>query len=683
MTPEERIRLIQNRITNFYQEGMEDWDSELEAAMALQEAIVIHFPAKTERPGKFYGNEAEVQEALEEYPQVKETLQNLYQTAYQENINVKDLYDLNQKTGADEIQYLLMDSAQSISNQYTARTGQVLTSEQSEAIFDALARNIFINEGGDLDQSTASYYPELPFPDYLSNITVEETIEGEYGGPDITVIRRNALGNIFFDDRVLLEIMAAEIPSAGSKIRKYPTAYTKDRQISIIVNQLIQGGHLDEADRKSDIILRNIDNNLGTILQQIDELTGEGDNQSFANASDKLIDQIIDPSLVTTDSEKEQYAKYGYLKDFRNPELANIAENTYQQFRQQRLLQGFESQENTQKFINDASADFKKRIETRYPISETDPYKAEKEAALKDLIANMNQSILSIQEQGGSLTQQKKDLQELYQLADSNIENAYANAVFIAEEKQLEQDRLDENTRLLDFKDEVNKDPRSFQRQYLEAGPMEKAGFDNDLQGLRSLGFGVSPSGKIGEIPQFDPSTISDPSARAAMEQFMAYTQGLTAQEQFDMQLGGMPPSLPQDIMEGFEAIRPAKEGYTPIMDEQGNWTGDVLPLYPYGTSEEEKQSMIDDYRRQTTKRLPKTKMTPGVDYSLSIDEMEDDKGFNASYTLTPEGGLNQYTPTPEGGLDQKDLESNISEDFDLTPPAKPKVKTQEFDARF
>ena len=66
-----------------------------------------------------------------------------------------------------------MDSAQSISNQYTARTGQVLTSEQSEAIFDALARNIFINEGGDLDQSTASYYPELPFPDYLSNITVE------------------------------------------------------------------------------------------------------------------------------------------------------------------------------------------------------------------------------------------------------------------------------------------------------------------------------------------------------------------------------------------------------------------------------------------------------------------------------------------------------------------------------
>ena len=672
MTPEERIRLIQNRITNFYQEGMEDWDSELEAAMALQEAIVIHFPAKTERPGKFYGNEAEVQEALEEYPQVKETLQNLYQTAYQENINVKDLYDLNQKTGADEIQYLLMDSAQSISNQYTARTGQVLTSEQSEAIFDALARNIFINEGGDLDQSTASYYPELPFPDYLSNITVEETIEGEYGGPDITVIRRNALGNIFFDDRVLLEIMAAEIPSAGSKIRKYPTAYTKDRQISIIVNQLIQGGHLDEADRKSDIILRNIDNNLGTILQQIDELTGEGDNQSFANASDKLIDQIIDPSLVTTDSEKEQYAKYGYLKDFRNPEVANIAENTYQQFRQQRLLQGFESQENTQKFINDASADFKKRIETRYPISETDPYKAEKEAALKDLIANMNQSILSIQEQGGSLTQQKKDLQELYQLADSNIENAYANAVFIAEEKQLEQDRLDENTRLLDFKDEVNKDPRSFQRQYLEAGPMEKAGFDNDLQGLRSLGFGVSPSGKIGEIPQFAPSTISDPSARAAMEQFMAYTQGLTAQEQFDMQLGGMPPSLPQDIMEGFEAIRPAKEGYTPIMDEQGNWTGDVLPLYPYGTSEEEKQSMIDDYRRQTTKRLPKTKMTPGVDYSLSIDEMEDDKGFNASYTLTP-----------EGGLDQKDLESNISEDFDLTPPAKPKVKTQEFDARF
>ena len=136
-----------------------------------------------------------------------------------------------------------------------------------------------------------------------------------------------------------------------------------------------------------------------------------------------------------------------------------------------------------------------------------------------------------------------------------------------------------------------------------------------------------------------------------------------------------MPPSLPQDIMEGFEAIRPSKEGYTPIIDEQGNWTGDVLPLYPYGTSEEEKQSMIDDYRRQTTKRLPKTKMTPGVDYSLSIDEMEDDKGFNASYTLTP-----------KGGLDQKDLESNISEDFDLTPPAKPKtkpkVKTQEFDAR-
>ena len=152
--------------------------------------------------------------------------------------------------------------------------------------------------------------------------------------------------------------------------------------------------------------------------------------------------------------------------------------------------------------------------------------------------------------------------------------------------------------------------------------------------------------------------------------------------------------------MEGFEAISPAKEGYTPIIDEQGNWTGDVLPLYPYGTSEEEKQTMIDDYRRQTTKQLPKTKMTPGVDYSLSIDEMENDKGFRTPYTLTPEGGLDQYTPTPEGGLDQKDVgtvglgksfeEPDLmyqTEDFDLASPAKPKakpkVKTQEFDARF
>ena len=265
--------------------------------------------------------------------------------------------------------------------------------------------------------------------------------------------------------------------------------------------------------------------------------------------------------------------------------------------------------------------------------------------------------------------------------AEQNILSIEDTYNVIAQQEQFTQ--LDQQ--LKDQRDEINKNPQSFQQQYMQADSRERADFDSMLEAQSMFGYGVTPSGEVREIPQFDTSTISDPSARAAMEQFMAYTQGLTPEQQFDMQLGGMPPSLPQNVMEGFEAIRPAKEGYTPIMDEQGNWTGDVLPLYPYGTSEEEKQTMIDDYRRQTTKQLPKTKMTPGVDYSLSIDEMENDKGFRTPYTLTPEGGLDQKD-VGTVGLGKSFQEPDLmyqTEDFDLAPPAKPKVKTQEFDARF
>ncbi len=621
MTPQERADLLLGNIESYFNQQVEVDDTQI--------FLLSYLASQVDDPNLDDAQRSALETQIDNV--------NIAITEGAARTHKQALEDVNQE---DVIQ-LMEDTLYGIQREYFRTTGLYVPAEQQELILDSIASNILS----------------------LTPVNISTTI-ALVGGPDE-----------FAYNPVLENIVQQSINKSQTTVERFPTAFSEDVQIGLIAEQMIQAGIINQSDIAT--AERNIEANLDTILRQLDEVSSENE-KNFSNIADKLINQAIaDP---VTEAQTREYAKFAWLNDIGDPQL--LGANQAQSTKQIEILSRFEGEG----YIENAGADFKKRMENLYPIDENDPYKTQKQAALKNKIAEANRAIALIQQDEGNLLDKTEGIRTI--LKDLEQGNAEQNILsiedtynVIAQQEQFTQ--LDQQ--LKDQRDEINKNPQSFQQQYMQADSRERADFDSMLEAQSMFGYGVTPSGEVREIPQFDTSTISDPSARAAMEQFMAYTQGLTPEQQFDMQLGGMPPSLPQNVMEGFEAIRPAKEGYTPIMDEQGNWTGDVLPLYPYGTSEEEKQTMIDDYRRQTTKQLPKTKMTPGVDYSLSIDEMENDKGFRTPYTLTPEGGLDQKD-VGTVGLGKSFQEPDLmyqTEDFDLAPPAKPKVKTQEFDARF
>ena len=621
MTPQERADLLLGNIESYFNQQVEVDDTQI--------FLLSYLASQVDDPNLDDAQRSALETQIDNV--------NIAITEGAARTHKQALEDVNQE---DVIQ-LMEDTLYGIQREYFRTTGLYVPAEQQELILDSIASNILS----------------------LTPVNISTTI-ALVGGPDE-----------FAYNPVLENIVQQSINKSQTTVERFPTAFSEDVQIGLIAEQMIQAGIINQSDIAT--AERNIEANLDTILRQLDEVSSENE-KNFSNIADKLINQAIaDP---VTEAQTREYAKFAWLNDIGDPQL--LGANQAQSTKQIEILSRFEGEG----YIENAGADFKKRMENLYPIDENDPYKTQKQAALKNKIAEANRAIALIQQDEGNLLDKTEGIRTI--LKDLEQGNAEQNILsiedtynVIAQQEQFTQ--LDQQ--LKDQRDEINKNPQSFQQQYMQAASRERADFDSMLEAQSMFGYGVTPSGEVREIPQFDTSTISDPSARAAMEQFMAYTQGLTPEQQFDMQLGGMPPSLPQNVMEGFEAIRPAKEGYTPIMDEQGNWTGDVLPLYPYGTSEEEKQTMIDDYRRQTTKQLPKTKMTPGVDYSLSIDEMENDKGFRTPYTLTPEGGLDQKD-VGTVGLGKSFQEPDLmyqTEDFDLAPPAKPKVKTQEFDARF
>ena len=621
MTPQERADLLLGNIESYFNQQVEVDDTQI--------FLLSYLASQVDDPNLDDAQRSALETQIDNV--------NIAITEGAARTHKQALEDVNQE---DVIQ-LMEDTLYGIQREYFRTTGLYVPAEQQELILDSIASNILS----------------------LTPVNISTTI-ALVGGPDE-----------FAYNPVLENIVQQSINKSQTTVERFPTAFSEDVQIGLIAEQMIQAGIINQSDIAT--AERNIEANLDTILRQLDEVSSENE-KNFSNIADKLINQAIaDP---VTEAQTREYAKFAWLNDIGDPQL--LGANQAQSTKQIEILSRFEGEG----YIENAGADFKKRMENLYPIDENDPYKTQKQAALKNKIAEANRAIALIQQDEGNLLDKTEGIRTI--LKDLEQGNAEQNILsiedtynVIAQQEQFTQ--LDQQ--LKDQRDEINKNPQSFQQQYMQADSRERADFDSMLEAQSMFGYGVTPSGEVREIPQFDTSTISDPTARAAMEQFMAYTQGLTPEQQFDMQLGGMPPSLPQNVMEGFEAIRPAKEGYTPIMDEQGNWTGDVLPLYPYGTSEEEKQTMIDDYRRQTTKQLPKTKMTPGVDYSLSIDEMENDKGFRTPYTLTPEGGLDQKD-VGTVGLGKSFQEPDLmyqTEDFDLAPPAKPKVKTQEFDARF
>ena len=641
---DERVAVVYNNINNYFQDQKQEDDTLLILLPFLQSQVSSATDEATRE---------QAEEALDKaYERVGRDVEGTHKQALEE-------------LSTGDVEQLIVDTYNNINRDYYNQTGRTIRTDtnQQDVVLDIIAANLLSLTPVDIANPTVdSAIVETP----------EQIIPGEAFETFYEPLVRTFNGQPFGPDVVLQNAIQGNIERSQNTVIKFPSAFASDVQLGILAQQMAGAGIIDYAQAESDLVLGNLEKNLPTILQQLDEVSSENE-KNFTNIADKLINQATTEPV--TEAQIREYAKFAWLNDIATPNLpAGIQQSKEQEILNTLVGEGY---------IENAGSQFKKKIEALYRIDENDPYKTQKQSERKNKIAQAEQQIALIQAQGGTVADQAESIRQALNKIEfgdpeQNIPSIIESYDFVEQEGQL-QDAMTEiqkqDQQLKDQRNEINKNPQSFQQQYMQAGPMEKAELDLMLEAQNRAGYGVTPSGRIAEIPQFDTSTISDPSARAAMERFMAYTQKLTPEQQFDMQLGGMPPSLPQDIMEGFEAIRPAKEGYTPIMDEQGNWTGDVLPLYPYGTSEEEKQSMIDDYRRQTTKRLPKTKMTPGVDYSLSIDEMEDDKGFNASYTLTP-----------EGGLDQKDLESNISEDFDLTPPAKPKtkpkVKTQEFDAR-
>lgn len=609
MTPQERADLLLGNIESYFNQQVEVDDTQI--------FLLSYLASQVDDPNLDDAQRSALETQIDNV--------NIAITEGAARTHKQALEDVNQE---DVIQ-LMEDTLYGIQREYFRTTGLYVPAEQQELILDSIASNILS----------------------LTPVNISTTI-ALVGGPDE-----------FAYNPVLENIVQQSINKSQTTVERFPTAFSEDVQIGLIAEQMIQAGIINQSDIAT--AERNIEANLDTILRQLDEVSSENE-KNFSNIADKLINQAIaDP---VTEAQTREYAKFAWLNDIGDPQL--LGANQAQSTKQIEILSRFEGEG----YIENAGADFKKRMENLYPIDENDPYKTQKQAALKNKIAQANRAIALIQQDERNLLDKTESIRTI--LKDLEQGNAEQNILsiedtynVIAQQEQFTQ--LDQQ--LKDQRDEINKNPQSFQQQYMQADSRERADFDSMLEAQSMFGYGVTPSGEVREIPQFDTSTISDPSARAAMEQFMAYTQGLTPEQQFDMQLGGMPPSLPQNVMEGFEAIRPAKEGYTPIMDEQGNWTGDVLPLYPYGTSEEEKQAMIDDYQQQISPPPP-----PPSQFGQGATE--------GSFDLTPEGGLSQKD-VGTVGLGKSFEEPNLmyqTEDFDLAPSVKPKtkpkVKTQEFE---
>lgn len=609
MTPQERADLLLGNIESYFNQQVEVDDTQI--------FLLSYLASQVDDPNLDDAQRSALETQIDNV--------NIAITEGAARTHKQALEDVNQE---DVIQ-LMEDTLYGIQREYFRTTGLYVPAEQQELILDSIASNILS----------------------LTPVNISTTI-ALVGGPDE-----------FAYNPVLENIVQQSINKSQTTVERFPTAFSEDVQIGLIAEQMIQAGIINQSDIAT--AERNIEANLDTILRQLDEVSSENE-KNFSNIADKLINQAIaDP---VTEAQTREYAKFAWLNDIGDPQL--LGANQAQSTKQIEILSRFEGEG----YIENAGADFKKRMENLYPIDENDPYKTQKQAALKNKIAEANRAIALIQQDEGNLLDKTEGIRTI--LKDLEQGNAEQNILsiedtynVIAQQEQFTQ--LDQQ--LKDQRDEINKNPQSFQQQYMQADSRERADFDSMLEAQSMFGYGVTPSGEVREIPQFDTSTISDPSARAAMEQFMAYTQGLTPEQQFDMQLGGMPPSLPQNVMEGFEAIRPAKEGYTPIMDEQGNWTGDVIPLYPYGTSEEEKQAMIDDYQQQISPPPP-----PPSQFGQGATE--------GSFDLTPEGGLSQKD-VGTVGLGKSFEEPNLmyqTEDFDLAPSVKPKtkpkVKTQEFE---
>ena len=443
----------------------------------------------------------------------------------EENVFVKAL-----DADADEIfndanQYLA-DIQTEIEDEWRATTGRELTTAEKNIVADRIASQTF-GTGIGVDLGIPTYGTGLP--NDLSFLVNTKISDGE------------------------------------KQILRFPTHYTTDKQIGEIARQLDKAGIIDTKDRDAgSAVLEAIRNNLSTFKRQIDEVTSET-NKNFSNAIDTLIENA-NPALPPTQPEQlKKVAAYQWINELNNPVAQTLPPNMLQEMMQEQYSQQFFQEPEMQKQIEGYTKNFQDLIRTLNPIFSNDPAASYKQNILNDMLKSTVAEMEMVKFDPELDTQQKLDkLNQLQVTFDRGSEDGSVPGIKEAFKRAETQYGIDRATQTREF---ANRNPEQFQQNYLQATPSERKILDEDLSILSQQGYGVTPSGKIAETPQFDPSTIKDPTARQAMAQFMAYTQGLTPEQQFDMQLGLNVPALPSNLVSQFELIGdPRANKYTPLL---------------------------------------------------------------------------------------------------------------------
>ena len=226
--------------------------------------------------------------------------------------------------------------------------------------------------------------PEIPSP--LPTITPEVDI---FTGAD----RQGQLLDNAIQSRVL---------DATNTVIRFPTAFTKDKQIRIIAEQLAEAGLIDRDEVTSLTVFTNLLNNLPLITQQLDEVSTENE-KNFRNIADKLVNRAS--SMPTTESQIRANAPFQYLRNINNPNMPTPIE----------LRDDVLNQLGDEQYIETQSKDFKTRIENLYPIFENDPYASQKKKLRSDLIAATQQQIQQIIDQPVSNSEKAILIKEIVQ----------------------------------------------------------------------------------------------------------------------------------------------------------------------------------------------------------------------------------------------------------------------------
>lgn len=443
----------------------------------------------------------------------------------EENVFVKAL-----DADADEIfndanQYLA-DIQTEIEDEWRATTGRELTTAEKNIVADRIASQTF-GTGIGVDLGIPTYGTGLP--NDLSFLVNTKISDGE------------------------------------KQILRFPTHYTTDKQIGEIARQLDKAGIIDTKDRDAgSAVLEAIRNNLSTFKRQIDEVTSET-NKNFSNAIDTLIENANPALPPTTPEQFKKVGAYQWINRLSDPGVLNFPPNMLQAIAQEEYSQQVTQEPEMQKQIEGYTKNFQDLIKTLNPIFSNDPAASYKQNILNDMLKSTVAEMEMVKLDPELDTQQKLDaLNELQVTFDRGSEDGSVLGIKEAFKRAETQYGIDRATQTREF---ANRNPAQFQQNYLQATPSERKILDEDLSILSQQGYGVTPSGKITETPQFDPSTIKDPTARQAMAQFMAYTQGLTPEQQFDMQLGLNVPALPSNLVSQFELIgNPRANKYTPLL---------------------------------------------------------------------------------------------------------------------